>query len=237
VDVREELSQLDEGDRLFVAHDDTRHATACLNFGFPEHGYVNGFRMAADLAVEYVVATDRDQDYLVFPIVFGYRQYLELRLKGLLKDASRLLDEPPPGSKPMAGHRLSPVWEVLLPLLRRVFDEDDSCYNLLGDRINEFDKLDPSSEAFRYASRKDGSRSLSVDLRHISLTNLRRSMGTIANPLDGWDMGLSHYLDLKAENAAHRAEQANEYGREAVAEYGQYLRDEARGYSESAPWS
>jgi hypothetical protein len=57
---------------------------------------VQGFRLAADLAVEHVVTTGNDQDSLVYPVVFGYRQYLELRLKGLLRDASRLLDEQEP---------------------------------------------------------------------------------------------------------------------------------------------
>jgi len=84
-------------------------SVACLNFGHPEIGYVNGFRMIADLAVQHVLDTGNDQDYLVYPIVFSYRQYLELRIKGLLGDASQLLDaaDPPSQLRAATGSFLS----------------------------------------------------------------------------------------------------------------------------------
>jgi hypothetical protein len=34
------VPRLSEEDRLFVSHDVTRWATACLNFGYEEHGYI-----------------------------------------------------------------------------------------------------------------------------------------------------------------------------------------------------
>lgn len=120
-----EVPELDPLDRLFVptAEPKDRMSVACLNFGHPEIGYVNGFRMIADLAVQHVLDTGNDQDYLVYPIVFSYRQYLELRIKGLLGDASQLLDAADPPSQLMGSHRLVPLWDILQPLLLRVFPD------------------------------------------------------------------------------------------------------------------
>jgi hypothetical protein len=200
-----EAPRLEEGDRLFVSHDDDTMATACLNFGFIEHGYVNGFRMAADLAVDYVAAEHEHQDYLVFPAVFGYRQYLELRTKGLLKDASSLLDLPAPGQKLMSGHRLSPIWSRLEPLLVEIFGADSDQPERIRKCVAEFDALDPGSYAFRYATTNRGDLSLPTDLKWISLTNLRNVIAKIAATLDGLDVGLGVYLDQKAQDRSYLA--------------------------------
>lgn len=54
--------------------------------------YAEGYKSAGDIAVQYVVENNWYQDFLVYPIVFLYRHYLELRLKELYFVSSRLLD-------------------------------------------------------------------------------------------------------------------------------------------------
>lgn len=50
------------------------HNNACLNFQYDmSHGYINGYKLAADSLVVKVNETGRDQDYLVYPIVFLYK--------------------------------------------------------------------------------------------------------------------------------------------------------------------
>lgn len=214
-----EVATLESGDRLFkVADGDGWMGNACLNFGDSEIGYVGGFRQAADLAVEHALSTGHDQDYLVYPIVFGYRQYLELRLKGLVRDASRLLDEADPSPKLMGGHRLSPLWAVVRPLLDRIFSGGSDQLDRIGDRVNEFEAMDPDSFAFRYATTKRGTPSLPVDLRHIDLANMRSVMEKIASALDGADTGIGVYLDDKAERREYYAEERRHYAEEARAE-------------------
>lgn len=220
------VPRLSEEDRLFVSHDDNRWATACLNFGNEEHGYINGYRQIADLAVEHVAATDRDQDYLVFPIVFGYRQYLELRTKDLLMRAAELLDRARPDSKVMTRHELTPIWVALVPFLREIFGRDPQI-ELIGTRIIEFDTLDQGSFAFRYPTTKAGALALPTDLRWVSLTNIRSTVEKMASSLDGWDMGLNYYLDQKAEELAFLAEQGREYQGSCEDEYAQYVADTA----------
>jgi hypothetical protein len=197
-DVRD-IDGLQAEERLFVASDDDWMNNACVNFGYPEEGYVGGFLRAADLAVEHVISTGTDQDYLVYPIVFGYRQYLELRLKGLLRDASNLLNEPAPSDRLMGKHKLIPLWRELRPLLDRVFSAESDQLDLIGGRIEEFSEMDPDSYTFRYATTKIGTLSLPEDLRHINLAHLRTVMAKIALMLDGADVGISVYLENKAD--------------------------------------
>jgi len=194
------VDALTADDRLFAVGDKDWMSNACLNFGDPEVGYVDGFRKAADLAVEHVLLTRNDQDHLVYPVVFGYRQYLELRLKGLLRDASCLLDKVTPSPKLLGNHKLSPLWNELHPLLETIFGNDQSEQRrLIGERIEEFSEMDPDSFSFRYATTKTGSQSLPRDLWHINLARLRTVMGKIALILDGADNGISVYLEYKAE--------------------------------------
>ena len=224
-----EVPTLSEDDRLFVAHDETRWATACLNFGYPEHGYINGYRKAADLAVDHVVATDWDQDYLVFPVVFNYRQYLELRTKELLVGATRLLGRAAPDEKMLGGHLLLAVWNALAPLLHEVFGPDPQIA-LIGARLAEFEALDPKSMNFRYATDKKGGLSLPSDLRWLSLTNIRSTIEKMANSLDGWDMGLDHYLDQQREQREFQAEMEREYRSNQVDEARYYVEEQEREY-------
>lgn len=203
-----EATQLEAQDRLFVSHDDEPMATACLNFGLGEYGYVTGFRIAADLAVDYVVAEHESQDCLVFPVVFGYRQYLELRTKELLRDACSLLDLPAPDLPLMRHHRLGPIWSMLQPLLVVIFDNYSGQFEHIGRRFEEFDTLDPGSYAFRYATTNQGHPSLPEDLKWISLTNLRDMIAKIAATLDELDMGLGIHLDHKAEYRSYLAFEA-----------------------------
>jgi hypothetical protein len=61
---------------------------ACLNWG-GGLVYALGYRTAADALIERVAGMD--QDALVYPIVFCYRQYLELLLKSRHRRGSEVL--------------------------------------------------------------------------------------------------------------------------------------------------
>src|SRR5947209_3389712 len=53
--------------------------------------YAEGYKALADAGVEH--AKRWDMDIVVYPIIFCYRQYLELRLKELIVTAGALLDQ------------------------------------------------------------------------------------------------------------------------------------------------
>ena len=87
----DEDNKLDLGP-IFTSDVDWRF-NACLNWTNDTlELYVIGYKEAADKLVENIMDTPRYQDTLVFPICFLYRQYIELRLKELIKSGRCLLD-------------------------------------------------------------------------------------------------------------------------------------------------
>ena len=67
---------------------------ACIGYAQPEWSlYARGYKQAADLLVMHIDERTRDQDTLVYPVLFLYRQYFELRLKHVTSDACGILDE------------------------------------------------------------------------------------------------------------------------------------------------
>lgn len=193
----EELPWPQKGDQLFIVGDDWWH-NACLNFMSDKWElYVIGYRTAADILVDYVKQTHGDQDFLVFPIVFLYRQYLELRLKDLIRTGNPLLDEPPDFPK---KHELNKLWEICRPILEKLEPQVPSQdLEAIKEAIAKFCTIDPSSESFRYPFRRKGGHSLPPDLRYINLRNLAEIMEKIANFLDGAATMIAEYLNDKRD--------------------------------------
>src|SRR5204863_73884 len=82
-----------------------------------------GYKMAAERLIELAKDEPYKSDYIVFPIIFLYRQYLELRLKQLVLDGSRLLGIPADFPK---THRIDLLWESCKPVLNKIkLDDDD----------------------------------------------------------------------------------------------------------------
>jgi hypothetical protein len=99
------------------------------------------------MLVEAVVKSRKDYDSLVFPIVFVYRQYLELRLKQLIRDSKRLLDDT---SGFPTTHKIAELWKICRPLLDQVdLDVGDQVLDTIEERITEFADVDEDSYAFR----------------------------------------------------------------------------------------
>src|SRR5437879_6163122 len=82
-----------KGDILFDSAEDWYH-NACINLRhFNWDWYASGYKYAADVLVQHVIDTRDHRDTLVFPIVFNYRQYVELRLKKIILVGRMLSDE------------------------------------------------------------------------------------------------------------------------------------------------
>src|SRR5438132_10675486 len=96
-----------KGDVLFDSADDWYH-NACINLRFFNWDwYASGYKLAGDVLVQHVVDTRDHRDTLVFPIVFNYRQYLELRLKEIIIVGRILSDE---ASEFPPEHDLRVLW-------------------------------------------------------------------------------------------------------------------------------
>jgi hypothetical protein len=107
------------GDELFTDEPFDWINNACLNFDADGWvGYIVGYGMAGRVLVDHVVETQSDQDFLVYPIVFLYRQYLELQMKELIRSGMRLRDL---DGDFEVTHRLEPLWRECRQILEQVW--------------------------------------------------------------------------------------------------------------------
>lgn len=188
------------------------YLNACLHVT-PENWdvYALGYKLAGDTLVQYVIDNDRDQDFLVYPIAFLYRQYLELRLKELILVGSRLLDQ---NVSIPREHNLVSLWRKARPNIEEVWPDSQTKDHLdtIEDRIKELCSIDSGSYAFRYPEDVKGTSTL-PGIRHINLKQLRDVVQGISNVLDGCSMGIGEYLNVKHEMMAeYQAEMRSAYG-------------------------
>lgn len=185
---------------LFASADDWQNNACISQFVGKEVAFIEGYRLAADTLVEHVKETGRSQDFLVYPIVFLYRHYLELLLKQIIVDGRELLD-----SKTgfPTHHRLSDLWNEAKGLTRRTWKTQDPPEMSKVDHvIAEFARLDPDGESFRYAFKKDGQSTL-PPIQHINLRHLADSLRGVSQLLEGVSAGIAVYLDNQREMTAY----------------------------------
>lgn len=174
--------------------------------------YAMGYKRAGDILVKYVADNDWDQDFLVYPITFLYRQYLELRLKELIFIGSALRDR---HIKIPTTHNLVSLWRQARPNIEAVWpgSETNEYLNLVEERLKEMYDLDSGSYTFRYPENTKGEPSL-TGFRYINLQQLMDVIQGISNVLDGASTGMGEHLNSKNEMMAeYRAEMRREYDR------------------------
>lgn len=171
--------------------------------------YAMGYKTAGDVLVKYVKDNDRDQDFLVYPIAFLYRQYLELRLKELIFVSSALLSK---DAKVPTTHNLDSLWKQARPNIEAVWTGSDTrCHlNRVEERLKELCDLDSGSFAFRYPQNKKGEATL-TGIRFINLKQLMDVVEGISDVLEGVSTGMGEYLGAKQEMASEYRDEMRSY--------------------------
>jgi hypothetical protein len=190
------------GDRLFTT-ERYSHYNAQITYGFSDdrlYRYVSGYKEAADRLVQSLIEDSHHIDLVVFPTVFLYRQYLELRFKQLLIEGNRLLERSFTLPK---HHRLDTLWHECKSLLKQIEPGiTDGEVAGLESCIIEFSTIDPISMVFRYHVDTHDNPSLPPDLRYINILNLAQVMAKIDSFLDAVYMTISVAIDQKQEMEA-----------------------------------
>lgn len=182
-------------DKLFIEADDW-WMNACLDwYNDPTEIYICGYKESADLLVENVSTRKGSADSLIFPIVFLYRHYIELRLKSLLHDGHRLLDR---AHKPKAVHQLSKLWPQVRGILEELWPDGDSAdLQAMDLLIEQFEEVDPRSTSFRYPKDLKGNNSVKLEQPKLNLRNLAEVMNSISIILEGSAGAISEYQGYK----------------------------------------
>ena len=182
---------------LFSGADDWQN-NACLGFyGENMDCYARGYKKAADTLAEEVIRTSSNQDILVYPILFLYRHYLELRLKEIVMNGRRLLGN---GHGFPTNHQLGSLWSIVKGIARKVWlSPDPPEFQSIDHIISEYSKVDDGSFAFRYPTDRDGEPTLD-GIQQINIRHAAEMISEAATFLDGVSTGLGVYLDSVNES-------------------------------------
>lgn len=189
---------------LFSSGEDWQ-SNACVSWSHDSIGlYIDGYRKAADDLAHKVVESSRDQDILVYPIVFLYRQYIELQLKRIIRESKILLYQ---GNDFPQHHRIRDLWNDAKGLMRNIIKKVDSSakdyitkkdVDLIDKIISDFVEVDPDSFSFRYPKDKDGNNNLD-GVTHINIRNLHDQMDLLTEQLEKYDLVIGLLRDWRSD--------------------------------------
>jgi hypothetical protein len=158
--------------------------------------YAGGYKEAADRV--YRSWRKMSEDAMVFPLVFLYRHYVELRIKEVLQSVAQLLDLPKDWK---CSHHVDDLWLRLRPLLQRAAaDQPARDFDNAERLIFGIARRDPISQEFRYPEDSDGKRFL-ADMQRLDVVNFYTAMQQLSAFLEGASMAVSVYLDAKRQSA------------------------------------
>lgn len=156
------------------------------------HRYAEGYKEAAErLYASWLALSD---DCLVFPLVFLYRHYTELRIKELLLSAGQFLDQSIEWKR---NHNIEVLWHFLSPILQRIFqNEPERDLQNAKRLVLELASLDASSFEFRYPETQEGMRYLEK-FECLDVVNYFDAMQRLSAFLDGSSTALSVFIENK----------------------------------------
>lgn len=170
---------------------------ACLNFVEDQWDlYAIGFKNAADVLVDRLKENNVHLDSLVYPICFLFRQYLELRLKEILKEGWKLLER---DEKVPATHNIVLLWKKVKEIVVEIFPGDENSTLAVVDCvIDQFYVIDASSFSFRYPVDKENNPSL-PGKRYINVVDLKVEIDKSGSILEGISAAISVCKDNKKD--------------------------------------
>jgi len=170
----------------------------------PMRLYILGYKKAADLLAQQVFETTNDQDTLVYPIAFLYRQYIELQLKDFIREGRILLSE---GHTFPEHHKIKALWELASQLMKKTIATIDPSageyitqtdFAFIETVVSNFVEVDPESMAFRYPNKKSGDSSLG-NMRLINIRNLAEQVNELSERLEKFDLVVGYLRDWQNE--------------------------------------
>ncbi len=182
---------------IFLSDTDRWHI-AWLNQTGPDDWcvYADGYKRAADLLVENLETT-YDVNTVVYPIMFLYRQYIELTLKEIIAYGNYLNEQSNTGR---VSHDLEALWPECRSVIEKHLPEVTAKDVQKIERLVEkFSELDPTSTTFRYPAKRDGKSSFPYNLGPINLRQTAEAMKEFSSLLEPVTGMLSVCKDFKRQ--------------------------------------
>jgi len=162
--------------------------------------YSEGYKEAGNKLWDICTEERFYANTLIYPMVFNYRQFLELRLKELIIMGYNYLDKEQDFSD---EHSLLKLWNTYRnEIISEIEKIDDQLLNNVERLISQFNSEDPKSMSFRYPVTKAPNRQESLSRKTIDLYNFKNVIDKLIYFFQWqWDM-ISHYEDFKSEMIA-----------------------------------
>jgi hypothetical protein len=180
------------GDRLFVAASDPATEAEIHDWTSSRSGFMtDGYKTAADKLVEEALGDRIVRHELIYPIIFCYRQFIELSLKRQILSYGRAVGVGLPRRK---DHDLKALLKTFRIMCKEYDSGEDEAIIVVSKCILEFARMDPDSFTFRYATDRLGNL-YPVSTDRIDLEKLKDVMDGIGAFFSGSDAYLFHLTD------------------------------------------
>ena len=192
-----------QNDQLFKEDSDWWHNARLDLSGKGWETYAAGYKEAADSLAKRFTKKWQGNDILIYPMVFLYRHYLELRLKQVIILGQKLLDEPIIiQAKILEKHWLEELWKPCREILEKL--EETGCWpkepvdklDSVGRLIKEFHAKDPDAINFRYpvTKKSKGGQPTLPHLNRMSVRNLYKVIQRLDSFFAAQLEGIDYYL-------------------------------------------
>ncbi|MDJ0615225.1 MAG: hypothetical protein QNJ63_00535 [Calothrix sp. MO_192.B10] len=161
--------------------------------------YARGFYKLAHIGASHALNSfGRDKDELFFPILCNYRQYIELRLKSLIRFVEKTYhllayvsgicgNLTAIAGKQLLTHDLEILLDLLIQQLQLISDDATELYIEIKEPvleyIREINNRDPNSQTFRYAYDRHQQLTL-PNTEYIDLEHIQNIMEEVFNELE-----------------------------------------------------
>ncbi|MGY0393339.1 hypothetical protein ACW5R3_12375 [Bizionia sp. KMM 8389] len=161
------------------------------------HLYSEGYKEAGYRLYKFSKENSYYENWIIFPIVFNYRHYVELKLKELIYKAHKYLDND--NSFPNE-HSLLKLWEIYRnKILPKIESNIDTIYLKQIERIiSEFHNKDPKSMKYRYPINHNDHESFSLDKPYFELENFIKVVNKLIHFFNEQSLMINNYSELKS---------------------------------------
>ena len=150
--------------------------------------YSEGYKISAELLEKELIENQKDRDLLIYPLLFLYRHYIELRCKEIIAVGKEILGTS--NYLPKGGHDLMSVWTEAQSILKEVWNQEyQQPKGSIVSKIKEFHNTDLKSDEFRYPVDTEGKNNLE-QIEHINYRHFKDEFAEVKIYLEGISDGL-----------------------------------------------
>ncbi len=186
MDIESEHFELTIDEKLFRGDCDDWQNNACPHWFASVDNWsliAEGYKNAADKLVESVIVRTALPDEMLYPVLFLYRHYFELRLKEVISLRNRICID---NTVDEFGHNLDHLWGKVKPVFQgMVKGLKTEQIEAFGNVLKQFQEIDTkNAEGFRYP-KTTGKRVTLSGVTAINLRHVRVVVTGAASIIDG----------------------------------------------------